>query len=61
MDIMRHAACLVVDHITVYSYAFSSMHRGGSGLKLNDGTDLKFLSVGWCLMFVFGLVHLSLN
>ena len=25
----------------VYSYGFLLMHDGGSGLKLNDGSDVK--------------------
>ena len=37
MDIMRQYACLVVNQIMVYS----SLHDGGSDLRLNDGPDVK--------------------
>ena len=37
MDIMRQSACLAVNQITVYS----SLHDGGSGIRLNEGTDVK--------------------
>ena len=41
MDIMRQSACLVVNPITVHSYLH--LHDGGSGLRLNDGPDVKQL------------------
>ena len=47
MDIMRQHVCLVVNPIRVYSYV-SSLHDGGSGLRLNDNTDIKLSPVGWC-------------
>ena len=33
------------------------LHDGGTGLRLNDGPDVKFSSVGWCQMLVFDWVH----
>ena len=30
---------------------------GGSGLRVNEGTDVKFSTVGWCLLFVFDWAH----
>ena len=43
MDIMRQSACLVVNPITVYSYGFlfNCTIDGGSGLRLDDGPDVK--------------------
>ena len=40
LDIMRQAACLVVNPIIVDGYA-SFLHDGGSGLRLNDGLFVK--------------------
>ena len=34
---MRQSACLVLNPYTVYSYVYD----GGSGLRLNDGPDVK--------------------
>ena len=42
MDIMQHSASLVVNPITVDSYALLfKMHDVGSGLRLNDRPDVK--------------------
>ena len=42
MDIIREFACLVVNPITVIAMFSSSMlHDGGTGLRLNDGPDVK--------------------
>ena len=30
---------------------------GGSGLRLNDGPDVKLKSVRWCLMLLLGWAH----
>ena len=42
MDIMRQSASLVVNPITDHSYGFHLLHDGDSGLRLNDGLDVKF-------------------
>ena len=48
LDIIRQAACLVVNPIIVDGYA-SLLHDGGTGLRLNDGLFVKLLPVGWGL------------
>ena len=39
---MRQTACLVINPTSVDSYA--SLFNCGSGLRLNDGLDIKFTS-----------------
>ena len=41
LDIMRQTACLIFNPIRVECYAALQLHRGGSGLRLNDGFDVK--------------------
>ena len=48
---MRQTACLVVNPITVESYALLF----GSGLRLNDGFFIKLSQVGWGLMLCLWL------
>ena len=50
MDIIRRPACLVVNPITVYSYAWVplSLNDGWSGLRLNEALGIK-RSPGVCL------------
>ena len=36
------------------------MHNGGSGLRINDNTDLKLQSVGQCVMLIFGWALLGI-
>ena len=54
INIMRQSACLVVNPI-----AANNFDSGGSGVRLNDGPDLKlFILVGWGRsFFVCCLVH----
>ena len=48
LNVMRQSACLVINPITVDGYAALFLHAGGSGVRLNDGPDLKlFILVGW--------------
>ena len=49
MNIMRQSACLVANHITV----------SNSGFRLNDDSELKLSSVGWCLMLAWLAPHRS--
>ena len=35
-------------------HKLQNLQYGGSGLRLNDGPDVKFKSVNWCLMLVLG-------
>ena len=37
LDIMRQSVCLVLNPIMAYGY----LHDAGSGLRLNDGSDVK--------------------
>ena len=55
LDIMWQTACLVFNPIMVEGYAalFSCM-AVVSGLRLNDGFDVKLEIVGRSLMIVFG-------
>ena len=48
INIMRQSACLVFNAITVNNFAFPlKLHAGGSGVRLNDGPDIKlFILVG---------------
>ena len=46
---MRWSACLVVNLIMVYNYGVLFMVSLVSGLRLNDGPDVKRSSVGWSL------------
>ena len=47
LDIMRQTACLVFNPIMVEGYAaLFSCSSGGSGLRLNDGFDVKLEIVG---------------
>ena len=41
LDIMRQTACLVFNPIMVEGYAAFLVACGGSGLRLNDGFDVK--------------------
>ena len=42
-------------NIMVYSYIFPlELYDGGSDFRLNGDYNLKFSSVGRCLMFVIG-------
>ena len=42
LNIMRQTACLVFNPIMVEGYAaLFKLHGGGSGLRLNDGFDVK--------------------
>ena len=42
MDIMRQSTCLLVNPIAVDSYDFLFIFNDGwSGLRLNDGPDVK--------------------
>ena len=59
LNVMRQSACLVINPITVDSFAalFLKLHAGGSGFRLNDGPDLKLLIlVGWdrCFRLLLG-------
>ena len=40
LNIMRQSACLVINPVTVDGYTLK-LHAGGSGVRLNDGPDLK--------------------
>ena len=52
--IMWQSACLVVNPIMVYSSGFFLNWTMVGQASLNDGSDIKLLSVGWCLMLVCG-------
>ena len=55
MDIKRQYTCLVVNPIHgLYLWFPLKLHDGWSDFRLNDGPDVKVLSVGWCLVLVFG-------
>ena len=64
INIMRRAACLVLNQITVNSFAsLFNLHAGGSGDRLNDGPDIKlFILVGLGRsFFVCCLTHRGLT
>ena len=49
--VLRQTACLVINPTSVDSYAsLLKLHDDGSGLRLNDGLDIKLSQVGWDLM-----------
>ena len=46
LDIMRQTACLNFNPVMVEGYAALFMYGGGSGLRLNDGFDVRLQIVG---------------
>ena len=46
LDIMRQTACLVLTQLCLNAMLHSQLHGGGSGLRLNDGFDMKLLILG---------------
>ena len=49
LNVMRQSSCLVINLITVDTFAaLLNLHSGGSGVRLYDGPNLKvFILVGW--------------
>ena len=46
LDIMRQTACLVLTQLWLKAMLHSLVAEGGSGLRLNDGFDVKLEIVG---------------
>ena len=62
LNVMQQSACLVINPITVDSYAALFNCAGGSGVRLHDGPDLKlFILVGWDRSFCLLLGPPGLN
>ena len=51
INLKNQTACLVFNQI----WLKTMLHGDGSGLRLNDGFDVKLEIVGCSLMIVFGL------
>ena len=60
MYIMGHSACLFINPITVIAM-ISSLHDGGSGLRLNDSPNVELLFLGCCMILVLWLGPQWLN
>ena len=46
LNVMRQSACLVFNPITVDNYAAFFNCKGGSGVRLLDGPDIKLVGAG---------------
>ena len=57
LDIMRQSACLVLNPITVYRYGFLFNCTTVGQASDYDGSGIKLISLGWCLMFICSWTH----